>query len=201
MMSSIIDAANSRRTVLLVGTCKYELIGFESLLVECNFIVEKAMELDNNLCQRFDMVVIALSSEPLLKWGRFISVIESYHQVSPTRLIIFAPKKICDLKLLTPIALTFNGREKLPDLKNLITLLSKDNPCRSIKVKGLSAIQRRELVRLKLMASGYVKHRIKQTKLTYYHRSRIAGLLGVDNLHVLFVAGVLFEDMSILLNN
>ncbi|KAF6590702.1 hypothetical protein G9G39_21465 [Cronobacter sp. EKM101R] len=198
MMDSIIDSTNSRKTVLLVGSCEYELIGFESLLVECDFIVEKAKDLDNNLRQRFDMVVIALSSEPLLKWGRFISVIANYHQAPPAKLIIFTPEKLCNLKLLTPIALVFNGRRKIPDLKSLITSISKNNPCPPIKVKGLSAIQRRELVRLKLIASGYVKQRTTQTKLTYYHRFRIANLLGVDNLHVLFVVGLLLEDISIL---
>lgn len=158
-MNSIIDVSNSRKTVLLFGSCENELIVFESLLVECDFIVEKAKELDGNLRQRFDMVVIALSSEPLLRWGRFVSIIEKLYELLPSRLIIFAPEKICNLNLLIRIALVFNGRCQIADLRQSITLFAKNNPHFSTNFKVLSTIQRRELVRLKLIANGKLKHR------------------------------------------
>ncbi|HAX5069886.1 TPA: hypothetical protein JZG30_004466 [Escherichia coli] len=196
MMSSVIDEISSRRTVLLLGSCEYELIGFESLLAEYDFIVKRASGLDDNLPLRFDMVVIALSSEPLLRWGRFVSIIEKLYEIFPARLIIFVPEKICNLKLLTRIALVFNGRSQITDLRQSITLFAKNTPRSPTNFKVLSTIQRRELVRLKLIANGKIKNRIKQSKVTYYHRARIIKTIGIDNLHVLFVVGLLLEDTS-----
>ncbi|EDV81582.1 conserved hypothetical protein [Escherichia coli E22] len=57
--------------------------------------------------------------------------------------------------------------------------------------------QQKELIRLRLMLKQSFKNRAAETKNTYYHRARILKIIGIDNLHVALVSGLLLDDYCI----
>ncbi|EFN8342434.1 hypothetical protein [Escherichia coli] len=189
--------ATPKKEILLFGSCEYELIGFENILSRFNYKVLRIHEIEDALSHPSSLIVVALSSEPLLQWVRFITTIKILAKEPEKRVIIFTPRKLMHLASLKTIGLVFNGKISVQELQGVIQSLIKSNHIVKYKRMRFSLKQQKELIRLRLMLKQSFKNRAAETKNTYYHRARILKIIGIDNLHVALVSGLLLDDYCI----
>ncbi|ELY4545986.1 hypothetical protein SNN69_004343 [Cronobacter sakazakii] len=189
--------AHPQKEILLFGSCEYELIGFENILSRCNHNALRIHNIEDVFSHPSSLIVVALSSEPLLQWARFITTIKILAKRPNKRVIIFTPRKLMKLAYLKTIGLVFNGKQSVQELQDLIKSLIQSNLMVHYKRARLSIKQQKELIRLRLMLKQNFKNRSIETKNIYYHRSRMLKIIGVDNLHVAIVSGLLLNDHCI----
>ncbi|EHP5210709.1 hypothetical protein KO995_004818 [Escherichia coli] len=118
------------KKIFLFGTCEYELIGLNHLLSEEGYSVESYtggsfQDID---C---DVFIAALSSEPVMAWGRFFSLLYTLSCNFTGKIILFVPEKIGVLNIFPGINRIVIGKacknKILSTVRNL--LYDTNNKC------------------------------------------------------------------------
>lgn len=177
-----------RKRVLLTGQCEYELTGLHHLLTGMGCEVRRpAMQ----TAGPYDLVVVALSSVPLAGWGAYLAGVRALHAATSAPMVVLVPERLQGLRLLRGTARIYSGRQSLAWLGNRLRSAPDDAP---LPVPGGHLTRRCQQVlmslRLAVRGSASLKAASRQD---YYFRARLVEYVGVENLHVLCVSGLISE--------
>ncbi|EBA1561085.1 hypothetical protein DNU54_20195 [Salmonella enterica subsp. enterica serovar Ajiobo] len=179
---------HNRKRVLLVGNCEFELLGLQHFLTSlgCEVILE---EMSAN--GPYNLVVVALSAGPLAGWGRYLRDIRMLHAGIPAPMIVLVPPQLQAFQLLRGTGLVCNGRDSLSRLRTVLNQALDSGFCLS-ETRPLSLRRQSALISLRLAVRNNASLKTENRK-EYYHRARLVEHVGVDNLHVLCVSGLVSE--------
>ncbi|SPW34523.1 Uncharacterised protein [Edwardsiella tarda] len=179
---------------VLSGTCYYELLGLKEFFLS---IGEQVVVYDDdheikNVVKKDDVLVFALSDEPLLGWGRHINRIRNYYYKLPCPIIVIVPPKLRTIKIFHEFCATLpgglTGLETVEELQ-LFHNSSFSNERKHFSNALLSIKQREILNQVAFRCSKNSPLRNGWKKNDYYHCGKLLSVLGVDNLHTLSVIG------------
>lgn len=108
--------------VLLTGTCWYELTGLWSLLSDCEYDVYRVPL--GYTCSReiWDLIIVALSAEPLAGWGCHLSRIRELRAEMSGEMLVLVPERLEMLKVLRNICPVYSGYMPLSDLERTVRM-------------------------------------------------------------------------------
>lgn len=176
---------------VLSGTCYYELLGLKEFFLSMREQV--VVYDDGHEIKKDDVLVFALSNEPLLGWGRHINRIRNYHGKLPCSIIVIVPPKLRTVKILHEFCATIPGGLTGLETVELLQLFRNSSFSNGIKhffpIALLSVKQREILNQVAFRCSKNLPLRNGWKKNEYYHCSKLLSVLGVDNLHMLSVIG------------
>ncbi len=180
------NTGHRRKRILLTGSCEYELQGLSLLLAGMGYEAVREEASPPGAC---DFILVALSAEPLAGWGRHLQGIRMLYAANPVPVVVLVPERLKGMRLLRGTAQVISGRAGLESLRSLLRLAFETPPA-----PDLSG----ELTRLRLQTLLSMLRAINSNEpLTvmshkdYYPRTRLVEYVGVANLHVLCVSGLL----------
>ncbi|EBL8264643.1 hypothetical protein DLA27_25190 [Salmonella enterica] len=178
-----------RKRILLIGNCEYELLGLSHLLVCMGYAVVRPAVSSGR--KEYDLVLVALSAEPLAGWGRHLQGVRKLYATNPVSMVLLVPSRLKGMKLLRGTAQVISGRYSLSRLRTLLRQVFKGLPDPE-QPGELTLHQKKALMSLRMAISSNASLKATSHK-DYYLRSRLAEHVGVENLHVLCVSGLLSE--------
>lgn len=170
--------------ILLFGTCEYELIGLNHFLSGGGYSVENYTG-DSFQYIDCDVFIVALSSEPVMKWGRFFSLLYTLSCDFTGRIILLVPERIGMLNIFPGIDRIVTGKackDKILSTVNDLLCDEKDKYLRNIKY----LFSPLEWEYLKGLEKNYILYKGGY----YYSRSSIVNKMGVDNMNVVNLIGI-----------
>lgn len=186
--ADVVSVRNRRKKILLTGTCGYELTGLWYLLsvhgydVYCE-LPEHIRPVDNP-----DLIIVALSAEPVAGWGRHLPRIRELRRRLPGKMLILVPERLKRLRILQDICAVYSGYGSLQKLKAKISAVLAGKLLQGGGV-SLTDGQRRALVRLS--DGGNSPLPVKNTQREwYYHHARLAENVGVRDFRLLLMTGL-----------
>ncbi|WP_426347884.1 hypothetical protein [Cronobacter universalis] len=183
-------AVIKRSTCKLVvwGKCDFETTGIEYLLTAEGYRVGRwSMAPPSSQ----DILLVALSAEPLLNWGRNLKTIEAMQKIAPCRgIIILVPTQLRELKAPVPYIRFVDGCKNIECLMSSINkIICEMNNGFQVSCASLfSSRQSRYLIKMKKNITQNRKSLVNN-KNEYYHLSRLVKISGMPNRHVILVAG------------
>lgn len=175
--------------VLLTGTCWYELTGLWSLLSDCEYDVY-CVPLGYT-CSResWDLIIVALSAEPVAGWGRHLSSIRELRAEMSGEMLVLVPERLEKLKVLRNICPVYSGYMPLSDLERTVRMVLNRKVLRAGKFR-LTSGQR--LVLTHLSERGKVRPPILNLSELglYWHYARLAENVGVRDFRMLLMTGL-----------
>lgn len=179
---------HNRKRVLLTGNCKYELTGLHHLLTDigCEVMYQGIPG-----SGQYDLIVIALSAEPLAGWGKHLQNIRELYAGVHVPMIVLVPPQLQALRLLKGVARIYNGRDILSRLETVLRQ-SLDGGLCPAEMEVLTCRRQRTLMSLHMAVSSNTSLK-PANRREYYHRARLVEYVGVDSLHVLCMSGLVYE--------
>ncbi|HFR2176803.1 TPA: hypothetical protein ACHUVK_002718 [Shigella sonnei] len=177
------------RKVLLTGTCWYELTGLWFLLSAQGYDVYRVPLGYPCASDCWDLVIVALSSEPVAGWGRHLSSICELRARLSGRMLVLAPEKLKSLKILMNICPVYGGCESLFQLMDYVRMsltTEADKESRFILTDG----QRRALKRLAEKGRSRPLNLKRSERKLYWHYARLAENVGVRDFSMLLMTGL-----------
>ncbi|EEC8626678.1 TPA: hypothetical protein ACHYY3_004031 [Escherichia coli] len=175
--------------VLLTGTCWYELTGLWSLLSDCEYDVYRVPL--GYTCSResWDLIIVALSAEPLAGWGRHLSRIRELRAEMSGEMLVLVPERLEMLKVLRNICPVYSGYMPLSDLERTVRMALNRKASRAGKFR-LTSGQR--LVLKRFSERGRVCPPLLNPgeRSLYWHYSRLAENVGVRDFRMLLMTGL-----------
>ncbi|EPQ7464146.1 hypothetical protein ACUV8E_004809 [Escherichia coli] len=170
--------------ILITGSCWLEITGLWHLLSEKGYNVTRAPIGYHCAKDYFDLTVIALSAEKIPGWGRYISEIRNIKQRMLGDIVVLVPERLKDITLLQDICNVYSGYEDIDMLAQFIhDRLNGDFLCRE-KIR-LTKGQLQVVNRTLEMPRFYYDRKL------YYHQGRLAKNIGVKNLRLLMMTGLI----------
>ncbi|HGX3883538.1 TPA: hypothetical protein ACNEK2_002302 [Escherichia coli] len=172
------------RKILLFGTCEYELIGLKCFLSEDGYSVGNYTG-DNFKDIDCDVFIVALSSEPVMKWGRFFSLLYTLSCDFTGKIILLVPEKIGVLNIFPGIDRIIIGKTCKNKILSTVNDIFSDKNNKYLRdIKYLFSPL--EWKYLKGIEQNYVLYKNGY----YYSRSSIVNKIGVENMHIVNLIGV-----------
>ncbi|EEW8309543.1 hypothetical protein KF981_004703 [Escherichia coli] len=175
--------------ILLIGTCWYELTGLLNLLLVQGHDVYRVPLGYSCVREGWDLIIVALSAEPVAGWGRHLSRIRELSAEMFGEMLVLVPERLEMLKVLRNICPVYSGCLPLPDLERTVRMALNRNAVRTGKFR-LTSGQRLALKRL----SGRGRERplnLKQSERgLYWHYARLAENVGVRDFRMLLMTGL-----------
>ncbi|EDM9065134.1 hypothetical protein AHU16_22510 [Salmonella enterica subsp. enterica serovar Give] len=178
-----------RKRILLIGNCEYELLGLSRLLVSMGYAVTRSDVTSGR--REYDLVLVALSAEPLAGWGRHLQGIRKLYTANPVPVVVLVPSRLKGMRLLRGTAHVISGCYSLSRLRTMLQQVFKGRSTPE-PPEELTPHQKRALMSLCMAISSNASLKATSRK-DYYLRSCLAEHVGVENLHVLCVSGLLPE--------
>lgn len=175
--------------VLLTGTCWYELTGLLTLLSVQEYDVYR-VPLGYSCSQKdWDLIIVALSAEPVAGWGHHLSRIRELRAEMSGEMLVLVPERLAMLKVLQNICPVYNGCRPLPDLERVVRMaLNRKAVCTS--KLSLTSGQQRALKRLSETGRGRSLNLKQSERGLYWHYARLAENVGVRNVRMLLMVGL-----------
>ncbi|ENA4398150.1 TPA: hypothetical protein J1W37_004562 [Escherichia coli] len=173
--------------ILLTGTCWYELTGLWHLLSTLGYDVFRVPYGNSCIPDCWDLVIVALSAEPVSGWGRYLPWIRSLKSQLSGKMMVFVPERLKNINVLQDICPVYSGNRRPQYIIKFINaaLRYKDYPATQLQ---FTDGQLRVLNRL---SGGKGKLSLNsQERGLYYHQSRLSKSIGVRNLRLLLIAGI-----------
>lgn len=191
--------------ILLTGTCWYELTGLCFLLLAQGYSVSRVPLGYSCTSDKWDLVIVALSAEPITGWGKHLSWICEVRSHFSGKMLVLVPERLNSLKILGNTCLIYSGCRSLSQLgDNVIMALST-----KVEKNGifhLTAGQHRALKRLSGKGKSSALNLKKSDKKFYWHYAQLADNVGVRDLKMLLMTGldkeiIRMERMQYILQN
>lgn len=175
--------------VLLTGTCWYELTGLWSLLSDCEYDVYRVPLGYTCSRERWGLIIVALSAEPVAGWGRHLSRIRELRAEMSGEMLVLVPERLEMLKVLRNICPVYSGYMPLSDLERTVRMALNRKALRAGKFR-LTSGQR--LVLKRLSERGRVPPLIlnPSERSLYWHYARLAENVGVRDFRMLLMTGL-----------
>ncbi len=183
---------NVRQKILLTGTCLYELTGLSYLLSAHGYEVYCDSPGYPIPTSSLDLIIVALSAEPIAGWGRNLSRIRELRERISGEMLVLVPERLKMLTILQDICVVYSGCESLWRLKAKIhTELTRES-LRSHKFR-LTEGQRRLLQHFSERGSDKSLPPKTENREWYYHHARLAANVGVRDFRLLLMSGLARE--------
>lgn len=179
----------SKKKIFLTGTCWYEVKGLWHLLSAQGYDVYH--ELPKYPCPADfpDLIIVALSAEPVAGWGRHLLWIRELREQMSGKMLILVPERLGALKALRNISPVCSGRRSLQGLTGVVRM--------AIKRKSEST-GRFSLTPGQRQALKYLSERGRDKPLNlrgcerrlYWHYARLAETVGVRDFRMMLIAGL-----------
>lgn len=185
---NVVNIVSVKQKILLTGTCWYELTGLWNLLTEQGYDVHRVPLGYSCARHGWDLIIVALSAEPVAGWGRLFPQIREIRSQMSGKMITLVPERLKKMKVLFDVCLVYSGHVSLQQLNDYISAILR---C-EITLRGrfrLTDGQRRVLRYLgeKDDALSSLK---REKHNPYYHYSRLVENVGVRDLRLLLMAGL-----------
>ncbi|EFO3788597.1 hypothetical protein ACRG2M_005337, partial [Escherichia coli] len=107
--TDVVKVVSVRQKILLTGTCWYELTGLWHLLSAQGHNVYRVPP--GYPCARhgWDLIIVALSAEPVTGWGRHLSWIRELRAEMSGEMLVLVPERLEMLKVLRNICPVYSG--------------------------------------------------------------------------------------------
>lgn len=175
--------------VLLTGTCWYELTGLWSLLSDCEYDVYRVPLGYTCSSECWDLIIVALSAEPIAGWGRHLSRIRELRAEMSGEMLVLVPERLEMLKVLRNICPVYSGYMPLSDLERTVRMALNRKALRPGKFRLLP---RQRLVLKRFSERGRVRppHLNPGERSLYWHYARLAESVGVRDFRMLLMTGL-----------
>lgn len=170
----------------MTGNCEYELLGLSYLLAGMGYAV---MRPEMSPPGAYDLVLVALSAEPLAGWGRHLQGIRMLHAASPVPMVVLVPSRLQEMRLLRGTAQVISGRDSLLRLRDMLRQALKGSAGPESSGE-LTDLRKRTLISLCTAITRNASLKAASRK-DYYLRACMVEYAGVENLHVLCTSGLL----------
>lgn len=169
------------RRIVISGNCGYEVSGLTLLLQQEGLNVRLLQEVE---LQSGDVLLMALSDEPLLNWWRLLTDFSASDDSNRCQTIVLVPGKLGNIQDMFARIQIIDGTLPPLELKKKIV--------EQIKVKrdvlGSSVYERLCLSRIRMHYEASRRpSEIKNQKRYYNCRLRLRSLMGVPHMHILIV--------------
>ncbi|HBA7544031.1 TPA: hypothetical protein J1Y36_002880 [Escherichia coli] len=182
-------AGKIRRRVVLVGTCWYELTGLWHLLSAQGYDVYFVPPGDSCARNDQDLVIVALSAEPVAGWGRHLARIRELRKKLSGEMLVLVPERLEALKVLRDVCPIYSGRGHLSYLKGIVHMALNRENVRAGQFR-LTSGQRRALKRFSESGRDSPLNLEQNERILYWHYARLAENVGVRNFRLLLMAGL-----------
>ncbi|ENY3616633.1 hypothetical protein ACFMH7_004966 [Escherichia coli O8:H49] len=187
------------KKIFLTGTCHYELYGLHQLLSQKGYNVFHVISSSPCNPDEWDIIIVALSAEPLPGWGRHLSWINEISAHSSSVLLVLVPEKLQTLKVMNNICHIYNGRDKTGRIVDFVTASLNGHIVQTERFI-LSERQRYVLSRALKTGKGYSFIQKSDERWMYYHHIRLVKNSGLRNFRMLLMTG-LCQEIIRLTNN
>ncbi|PNC07592.1 hypothetical protein CK477_22235 [Enterobacter cloacae] len=175
------NVQKKEKRVYLLGDCQYEMIGVSHILRGLKFTpILLTTEVKGEDIMDAGLIILSLSSAPLLGWGKYIDLIKKIKAISESAIIIaIVPSIFKELSLLKPICHVIDGENPLDVInKDLSSALNNETTI-DIYLHGFKCFYDIYIQLAKLSHAS--SNQLKCSH--YYRRSRMVKLLGINHTH------------------
>lgn len=180
-----------RKRIILTGTCWYELTGLWQLLSMlghdvCRVSPGKCCAMDD-----WDLVIVALSAEPVAGWGRYLPWICELRERVFGKMLVLVPEGLRTLNVLRNVCPVYSGGENLQQLSIYIDAVLN----REAVQAGRFSLTRTQRWALKHFSEGdggrdEPLNQPQNKPWLYRQYARLAEHVGVRNFRMLTLVGL-----------
>lgn len=166
-----------------MGDCFFETEGLISILNSCECNITRYRE-ENT--ENYDIIVIGLSSEPLLNWGRnFTRIWKLWYRIGKKgKLLLLVPEKLKNICLPWSVV---SGKLDVYELKKILMIFFHKS-CNSSCEKNQEEILLSKFRRLYHIHNRYEAMKHQSCLSTYYYwASQFSSAFGVQSVHMLSI--------------
>ena len=117
-----------RKRIILTGICWYELTGLWQLLSVLGHDVCRASPGKYCTPDAWDLVIVALSAEPVAGWGRYLPWVCELRERVSGKMLVLVPEGLKRLNVLRSICPVCSGGENLQQLSIDINAILTSGP-------------------------------------------------------------------------
>lgn len=187
--ADVVKVVSVRQKILLTGTCWYELTGLWHLLSEQGYNVYRVPLGYSCVREDWDLIIVALSAEPVAGWGRHLPRIRELRTEMSGEMLVLVPERLERLKVLQDICLVYSGCGHLSCLGDIIRMVLNRKVVRGDKFHLTSG--QRMALRYFSESGRYLPLSLKQgMRGLYWHYARLAENVGVRDFRMLLMTGL-----------
>lgn len=185
----VVNVVNVRKKILLTGTCWYELAGLWCLLSAQGYYVYRVPL--GYPCARhgWNLIIVALSAEPVAGWGRHLSRIRELRAEMSGEMLVLVPERLEMLKVLRNICPVYSGRLHQPCLEKVVRM-ALDRKTVQVGKFCLTSGQRLALRRFSERGRDRPLNLEQSERGLYWHYARLAENVGVRDFRMLLMTGL-----------
>lgn len=185
----VVNIINIRQKILLTGSCWYELAGLWHLLTAQGYDVYRVPLGYSCTRNRWDLIIVALSAEPVAGWGRHLSRIHKLRADMVGEMLVLVPERLEMLKVLQNICPVYSGHMSLPCLEKAVHIVLNEKTVCTGKFR-LTSGQLRALKRLAVGGNLRPLNLKPSERSLYWHYARLAENVGVRDFRMLLMTGL-----------
>lgn len=185
----VVNDKNIRQKILLTGTCWYELTGLWYLLSTQGYNVYRVPLGYSCTPNGWDLIIVALSAEPVAGWGRHLVWIRELRAEMSGDMLVMVPERLEMLKVLRNICPVYSGCMHLPCLERTIRMVLNRKIVHAGKF-GLTSGQRLALKRLSERGRTLPLNLRQSERTLYWHYAQLAANVGVRDFRMLLMTGL-----------
>ncbi|MBA7901150.1 hypothetical protein HV245_23960, partial [Escherichia marmotae] len=133
--TDVVKVVSVRQKILLTGTCWYELTGLWHLLSAQGHNVYRVPPGYPCVREGWDLIIVALSAEPVTGWGRHLSWIRELRAEMPGEMLVLVPERLEMLKVLRNICPVYSGCMSLTCLERTVRMALNRKTARTGKFR------------------------------------------------------------------
>ena len=187
--TDVVNVVSVRQKILLTGTCWYELTGLWHLLSAQGYNVYRVPLGYSCVRDGWDLIVVALSAEPVAGWGRHLSRIRELRAEMSGEMLVLVPEKLERLKVLRNICPVYSGCMPLSDQERAVRMALNRKAVHAGKFR-LTSGQRLALNRLSERGRDRPLNLKQRERGLYWHYARLAENAGVRDFRMLLMTGL-----------
>ena len=187
--TDVVNVVSVRQKILLTGTCWYELTGLWHLLSAQGYNVYRVPL--GYSCARagWDLIIVALSAEPVAGWGRHLPRIRELRANMSGEMLVLVPERLEMLRVLRNICPVNSGCMPLPYLERVIRMALNKKTVRTGEFR-LTSGQRQALKHLSESGRDRPLNLKQSERGLYWHYARLAENAGVRDFRMLLMTGL-----------
>ncbi|HFW6978505.1 hypothetical protein [Escherichia coli] len=187
--TDVVNVISVRQKILLTGTCWYELKGLWYLLSAQGYDVYRVPLGYSCARDGWDLVIVALSAEPVAGWGRYLPRIRELGAEMSGEMLVLVPERLEMLKVLRNICPVYSGCMHLSYLERTVRMALNRKTARTGKFR-LTSGQRLALKRLSERERDRPLNLKQSERGLYWHYARLAENVGVRDFRMLLMIGL-----------
>ncbi|WP_435051092.1 hypothetical protein [Escherichia coli] len=185
----MVNIISVRQKILLTGTSWYELTGLWYLLSAQGYDVYRVPLGYSCAPNGWDLIIVALSAEPVAGWGRHLPRIRELRAEMSGEMLVLVPERLEMLKVLRNICPVYSGCIPLSDLERTVRMALNRKTARTGKFR-LTSGQQQALKRLSKRGRNLPLNLKQSERGLYWHYARLAENVGVRDFRMLLMTGL-----------